>query len=529
MGAIGWIKINNMYISSDASRLTRNTLVLYMKMVLTVFVSLYTTRKLLAVLGNDSFGLFNLVAGIISLLTFFNGAMSMASQRFMSYVKGMGDDSKQSSILTVSFTMHLIIAVFFFLTLIILRGPIVDGFLKIEVESISVAKKLFGWAAVTTALSIVSVPFEALITANEDMLFFAILGVIESVLKLLAVLVLFLFDHSESLVIYGISMPIVYLILLAVKFVYCRIKYTDSVISSRYFKKSVMQEMGNYAFWSFWGTASSMFANYGQGLLLNRFFGTIVNASQSISAQLSGQLGALSTTMQRAINPFIDKSEGAGERTRMLGAATLSCRYAFFLLLIFYVPIFFNMEYLLGLWLVSVPPLTIVFCKLLFIRNLIEQLYTPLVNAIGAVGIIKRFQLANSILSLLPLLVGFVLFSLGYPPFTLYVIFIVYSILQGLMVVYFTVRLCGLDVKDYIKKVVLKCLGVSIVAFVFGLLIRKLLHEDSFLSNLLFLSLSFIVTVCLIWFWGLSKDNRSFFQSYILVLFSKMKLYNHGK
>ncbi len=513
----------------DAQRITKNTLVLYLKMAITVFISLYTTRKLLSILGSNDFGLFNLVAGIITLLTFFNGAMSMASQRFISYYKGSADQDKQSSVFTISFVMHIVIALFILIILELSGDWIVNKFLKIDIARITSAKKVFHLSAITTFLSIVSVPYEALITANENMIFFAVIGVLETILKLLAVFFLDFFKDYDSLVVYGISMPIIYFVLLVIKMCYCKNKYPETIVRWRFFNNDIFIEMGVFAFWSFLGTATSMFANYGQGLLLNRFFGTVINAAQSITAQLSGQLGAFASTMQRAINPYIDKSEGAGERHAMLAASMLGCRFSFFLLLVFYIPFFFKMDYLLRLWLVNIPAFTVVFCKLLFLRNLVEQLYTSLTNSIGAVGVIKRFQIANSLLSLLPLLLGYFLFLHKFPPSSLYVVFILYAIVQGCLVVYYTKSLCGLDIIDYAKQVLLKCALTFLIPFSCSYILHIVFRNESVFNLIVYCILSFFVTIVSVWFLGLTAKNRLFFHSYSMSLLSKLNFTAHEK
>jgi hypothetical protein len=171
--------------------------------------------------------------------------------------------------------------------------------------------------------------------------------------------------------------------------------------------------MGGFAGWSLLGSSSSMFAAYGQGIVLNMFFGTLVNAAQGIANQVSGQLGVFAGTMQKALNPMIDKAEGSGNRQLMLKASILGSKTSFFLLMITFIPVIIEMPLVLNIWLKNVPDNSIFFCRLLLIKNLVEQSYSTLSTSIGAVGHIKYLQLTTSLINFLPLLISYYFFSNG--------------------------------------------------------------------------------------------------------------------
>ena len=508
-------------------RVAKNTGILYLRMAITVFISLYATRLTLTALGVEDFGLYNLVGGVIALLGFLNASMASASQRFMSFAQGEGDLEKIKRIFNMSTLIHLGIAVAVVIIFEIVGYFFFNGLLNIEPARLPIAKMVYQFMVASTLFTIISVPYEAVITSHENMLFFAITGIIESVLKLgialyitygslsLPTEISFIDDHLQityslfdNLVIYGLLMALLSILMLLAKRVYCHSKYTECEFSLiKHYDKPLLKQMSGFAGWYLFVSASSMVANYGQGLVLNIFFGTTVNAAQGIASQISGQLGVFSTTLLKALNPMIDKSEGAGDRRLMLKATMMGSKISFFLLMILYIPFLIEMPYLLGLWLKKVPEFTIIFCQLLLIRNLIEQLFIPVNLAILAVGNIKSYQIKSGLLFLLPLPITYILFKFGYPPYIIYLVFSVNSIMYAILELYYAKKHCQLSITKFSSNVMLRCISVFILVFLSSLLPHFLI--DSNLMRLLGVLLTCSVSyVFLIYFLGFSFQER---------------------
>ena len=250
-----------------------------------------------------------------------------------------------------------------------------------------------------------------------------------------------------------------------------------------------------------------MIASYGQGIVLNIFFGTVINASQGIANQVKGQLGAFATTMMKALNPVIAKSEGAGDRDLMIRASIMGSKISFFLLMIFYVPVLIEMPYIFKVWLKNVPEFAVLFCQLLLIRTLIEQLFLTLNTSISAVGNIRNFQIFSSILWSLPLIISYVLFKFGLPPYFLYLAFLIYSILAGILVLYFSRKNFDLKISHFLKDVVLKCSLSFIITFAISTLPIWFLKTGliRLILVLIISTISFTVTA---WFIGFSSNER---------------------
>lgn len=492
-----------------AHRVAKNAGILYARMAITMFISLYATRLVLAALGVADFGLFNVVGGIIAMLGFLNSSMAAATQRFMSFAQGAGDLEKVKRIFNMSTLLHWSIALIILLVLEIAGYFFLNGVLNIAPERLGAAKIIFQFMVISTLFTVISVPYEAVITSHENMMVYAILGIIEAILKL-GIALYITYSSQDHLVAYGFLMAALSIFLLILRRIYCHHYYDECVLRLRhYYDKTLFKEISGFGGWSLLGTSSSMLANYGQGIIINMFFGTAVNAAQGISGQISGQLNVFAATLIKALNPMIDKSEGAGDRAAMLKATLMGSKVSFFLLMIFYIPFLIELPYIFKLWLKNVPDYAVIFCRLILIRNLIEQLFIPLVSAISAEGNIKGYQKSSAILVVFPLIISYFLFKFGFPPYVLYIIFIIYSLLASSIILYFTKKNCKLSIKKFLRDVVLRCFLCFCIVFIVTFLLSTTIKENLLRLVLVSLSnvLTFIVTVYLIGFSKIEKNN----------------------
>ncbi|MGQ7945114.1 hypothetical protein [Flavobacterium sp. WC2509] len=505
-----------------AHRVAKNTGILYAKMVITVFISLYSTRLILAALGVTDFGLFNVVGGIISMLSFLNASMAGATQRFMSYAQGEGDLEKVKRIFNMSTVLHAGIAVLMVVVLEIAGYFFLNDVLNIAPDRLAVAKIIYHFMVVSTFFTVLSVPYEAVVTSHENMLFYAIEGIIEAVIKL-GIALYITYSAHDHLVAYGFLMAALSIFLLILRRVYCHHYYAECVLDFRkYYEKTLLKEISSFAGWSLLGSGSSMLANYGQGIVINMFFGTVVNAAQGIALQMGGQLGAFANTMMKALNPIIDKSEGAGNRSLMLKATMSGSKISFYLLMFFYIPSIIEMPYIFKLWLKNVPEYAILFCRLGLIRNLIDQLFITLTSAIAAVGNIRKYQIYNSILTFFPLVISYILFLLDFPVHTIYVVFIIYSLMSGILTLYFAKSDCGLSIFIYLKNVVVPCV-VSFVLIMFLSYIPLLFNFNQNIRLLSVIAISSISFLIVLWFIGLNTQERVIIKPLLI----KLKLKNN--
>ncbi|MDO6739097.1 hypothetical protein [Wenyingzhuangia sp. 2_MG-2023] len=478
---------------STANKVLKNTGFLYAKMGITMFISLYTTRLVLNGLGAVDFGIFNVVGGAIAMLGFLHAAMAGATQRFMSFYEGKGELNKQKQIFNVSLVLHFFIALILGLVLLIAGYFFFNGVLNIPEARIYAAKVVYTSLIVSTLFTVMSVPYEAVLNAHENMLYYSIVGVLESLLKLTVALVIVNYV-GDKLELYGILMACIPLVVLTIMRIYCHKKYRECVIApKRFWNKLLMKEMASFAGWNLLGNGSGLIGNYGNALVVNHFFGAVVNAALGVANQLNGQLMAFSNNMIKALNPVIVKKQGAGDQKSMMYFSLLGSKMSFLILAFFAIPVIVETPYILKLWLKQIPEWTIIFLRLALFQRLLEQLTVTLTTSLNAHGNIKGLNISSLASNLLPLIVLYLLFVNGFPPYWLYIVTIALMVVLGTgFKVYFCIKLCSLKLKDLFRIVILPCVFVFTSAIVSGYLLCLGINEG-LLRLVLVVLVSFVV------------------------------------
>lgn len=460
-------------MSSTANRVIKNTGYLYAKMAITMFVSLYTTRLILNALGASDFGIYNIVGGAIAMLGFLNASMASATQRFMSYAEGEGNKEKQKYIFNISVVLHAGIAIFVAVVLLVAGYFFFNGILNIPTERMGAAKVVYLSLIISTLLTVMNVPYDAVMNAHENMRYYALVGILESFLKL-AVAFACVYASGDKLIIYGILMACIPLLTLNVMKVYCHKHYDECVIKPRkYWNRGLMKEMTSFAGWSFVGSMGSIVGNYGVGIVLNNFFGTILNAALGIANQLNGMLLFFSNSMLKALNPVIVKKLGEGEQKSMLRFSYSGCRFSFILFAVFCIPCFVEAPFVLKVWLKDYPDWAVLFVRYQIARTLLEQLFVVLGTTINATGKIKEINIATLFVMLMPLLLLTVIFYCGASPAWYYPVIIIDMVFfESIIRLYLCRKYCGLSVSEFVKTVLIPCVLMATITICVGWLIQ---------------------------------------------------------
>lgn len=454
---------------TTASRVIKNTSFLYVKMIITVFVSLYTTRLILNSLGASDFGIFNVVGGAIGMLGFLNSTLANATQRFMSYAEGEGNLDNKRKVFNVSLILHFIIALFTLLLLIAFMYPLFHGILTIETDRIFAAQIVYCSLIFSTILTIINVPYDSVMNAHENMKYYAFVGIFESILRLIVALIC-VYTSSDKLIVYGVLMAIIPLITLSIMKIYCHKYYEECIILPKHYWDVVLvKKIAFFSGWNFLTAISSLLSFQGVGLVLNHFFGTILNAAYSIAHQLNGQLSSFAGNMLRALNPVIVKNAGSGNLVGMNQVTISGCKFSTYLILIFAIPAIIEMPYILKLWLMNIPEWTILFCVLQIIQTILIQMANSASIAIYGKGDIKGYAIYKSITNILPVILTYISFMVGGGPYWLFVIMImVWAIGGDIVIITYAKKKCNLNVMDYLNNVVFPILGMIIMMFIFG-------------------------------------------------------------
>lgn len=495
-----------------------NTGFLYVRKIITIFIALYSTRLILDALGVTDFGIFNLIAGVIAMLGFLKSAMAVSTQRFMSYYLGSGQTVNQKTVFQTSVQLHIILGILLVVLLEAAGLFLFDGFLNIPADRIHTAKIIFHFMVVSTFFTINAVPYDAAINAHEDLFFEAVVGVIEALLKL-GIAFLIIYADSDRLILYGLMIAILTILIRIMTGAYCRVKYEEcrNVISFD-INKSLFKEMYSFAGWNMFGAMAGIGRNQGIAVVLNLFFGATMNAAYGVAHQVSAQIQSFSILMLKALNPQIMKSEGDNDREKMLRLASISSKFSFYLMSFFAFPLLFEMETILNLWLNVVPDYSIIFCQLIISAVLMSQLTIGLQSALQATGNIKMYQVVVGLLLLLNLPISYLLLSLGYPPYIVFVSFIAIDIIAGIGRIYFAKKLSGLNVVNYLNDVIVR----NVIPVIVTLSVTYIFIQHVSMSYRFILtgSLSTMTLLITIYFFGLTKYESEIIHS----LFRKIKL-----
>jgi Na+-driven multidrug efflux pump len=496
-----------MIIKNDNQRLIFNTGILYGKVLISMFISLYSTRLVLSALGVSDFGIFNLVGGVVALFAFINSAMSTATQRFLSYYLGSNKINKLKSVFHTSVILHLIIGVLIVIVLEVASIYLFNGFLNIPVERLYAAKIVFQFVIISTFFTINAVPYDAIINAHENMLFDSLVGILESILRL--IIALWLINSSpDRLISYGLSIAALTILIRVIKSIYCHRKYIECKIN--FFGKidlKLLKEMFSFAGWNLYGALSGVGKTQGLILVLNIFMGTIIVAAYSIAIQVSGQLNFFSQMMLRAINPQIMKSEGADNRSKMMNLSMNASKFGFLLLSIVAIPFIFELPAILQFWLKEVPEYTVLFCSLVLIAILVNQLTIGLDAAIQASGNIKYYMIIVGSVKLMIVPFAYLVLFMGKPVAFVVVGYILFELLGGIARLFVLKYFLKLEILKYLRYVFI---GVLIPVFINVIYVYGFVSFFNF--NYRFIATiisSGIVFLLSIYLWGLNTQEKN--------------------
>ena len=362
-------------VSENNKRIAKNTLMLYVRMMLIMLVSLYTSRVILKTLGIENFGIYNIVGGIVVLFSFINNAMVSSTQRYLNYELGRQNLDEAKKIFSASLTIHFIIAGIIIFLSETIGLWFLNKYINIPEGRIVAANWVYQFSILTFAVNIIRTPYNASIIAYERMSFYAYISIIEVVLKLIIVYAIVIF--ADRLIAYSVLVFIVAILILICYIIFCLSKFPICKYKYEY-NKLRYASLLNFSGWSMFGALANTGAQQGINILLNMFFGVTVNAAMGIAHQVNSALYSFVSNFQTAFNPQIIKSYAANDRSYFFSLILHTSRYSFYLLLILAFPVILCCQEILQIWLVDVPEHAVAFCQLVIIFSLIDAWQGPL-------------------------------------------------------------------------------------------------------------------------------------------------------
>lgn len=502
-------------------RIAKNTLLLYFRMMLTMLVSLYTVRVVLNVLGVIDYGIFNVVGGIVVMFSFLSNSMATASQRFFAFDLGSNNIPQLKTTFSMTIIIYAIIAF-----VVLLLGETVglwflNSQMSIPVDRIVAANWIYQFSILSFLVTIFSVPFNALIIAHEDMSAYAYVSVIEVILKLVIVYLLVFFSIDKlklySFLVFGATC-----VTNAIYFFICKKKYKE--INFEFcWDKSMFKTLTSYFGWNLFGALAGVINNQGINILLNVFFGPIVNTTRGIAYQVSSSVNQFVMGFTTAVNPQIIKYYSKGEIKEMLTLVFQSSKYSFFLIFTLSMPVLFETNFILQLWLKIVPENVVLFTRLVIICALIDSFSYSLQTLAQATGRIKVYQSLVGGTMLLNLPISFVLLKIGFLAESTMWVSIFISLVCLFLRLYLLKKLIDFPVNAFLDKVVKIILLISIISSVIPLLVLFNMDE-SFLRFITIGLLSSVNALASIYFLGLTKNEKK-----IVTYFFETKIFKYQK
>lgn len=491
--------------SKNSKRIAKNTMMLYIRMLLLMAVTLYTSRVVLKALGVNDFGIYNVVGGVVTMFSILSNSLSSAISRFITYELGKENFTKLKNIFSTAVTIQITLAIVITLIAEIVGLWFLNTKMNIPTERMEAANWTFQFSVITFVINLISVPYNAAIIAHEKMSAFAYISILEALLKL-SIAFLIIISPIDKLIFYACLICIISLIIRLIYGHYCKSHFKECTYSF-YWDKDLLKQMFGFAGWNFIGSSSALLREQGGNILINLFFGPAVNAARGIAFQVNTATQNFIASFTMALNPQITKSYASNNYDYMMKLVFKGARFSFYLLLILTLPIFLNTNYILKLWLGIVPEHTIQFIRLILVFTLSESISQPLITAQHATGKIKNYQIIVGGLQMLNLPIAYLALKNGAIPETIFFVAIAISQICLIARLWMMKTSINLSILGFYSKVYLNILKVSLVAIILpiGLSIYK---SDSITFFIMSSIVTIVYTFLCIFFIGCDKEEQ---------------------
>ena len=511
--------------ASNRKTVVKNTLFLYVRMFFTMLVGLYTSRVVLNTLGVSDYGVYNVVGGVITMMSFLNAAMMGATQRFMAFELGRNNLERLGRVFSNSISVYLIICLIAIVFSETIGLWFVNAKLNIPDGRMVAANWVYQASILVFLINMLTVPFNAAIIAHERMSIYAYVSILDAFLKLVIVYLLVIIP-ADKLKTYSVLMVCISLVPLIIYSIFSLRKFEECKLRVL-FDKVLLKEMFAYAGWSLLGNFAFSWKNQGSNIIINIFHGTAVNAARSVGITVSTMVNSFASNFMMALSPQITKQYSSGNLEESRKLVYAGSKFSYFLLMLITIPLAINIDYVLKLWLINVPEYTKQFALLSLVASLLYSMSGCVTIAIQATGKVKWFQIGVCIIILSELPVAWFLLKQGYPPYSaMWPTVGTYSI--ALIYRFWLLRsyVEGYSLREYLLQVVSRCLLVTVLGY---LICWALFHnvEESIWFVLYTSVISMVICSMLVFFVGLQKWERNYVLShlttYISNRFSKNK------
>ena len=502
--------------ATNNKRIAKNTLFLYGRMLLIMAVALFTSRVVLKTLGVEDFGIYNVVGGVVTLFAFLNGALVTSTQRYLTYELGRNDLIQLKKVFTSSFIIHALVS----LSIVVLAETIglwfVYNKMVIPEGRFEAALWVYHLSIITMVIQVMSVPYNSVIIAYEKMGVFALVSILEASLKLLIVYLLLVIS-GDKLVVYAVLMVTVQLLIFSIYFVYCKKQYKETELVKG-IEKSLLSEMGKFAGWNICGNLAATLYGTGLNILLNVFFGPIVNAARGIAVQVESAVTQFSTNFLMAVNPQITKLYAQDNLEEMHSLLFRSSKFTCYLLLMISLPVILETETILSVWLSIVPDYASQFIRLLLYIAIIDSMARPMMTAAAATGDVKKYQtvIGGILLAIVP--ISYVVLKLGGGPISVYIVYLCISLVAFIARLIIIRPMIKLPIMSFVYAVLKPCFLVTASSVILSLFVQRML-PDGIMYSIVVCVISVIIVFVFSYVVGLTQSERAFVNSKVAPIY----------
>lgn len=488
--------------------MAKNSAFMYIQMGVKMLIGLYTVRVILHALGTEDYGIYNVVGGFVTMFSFITSTLVSASQRFFAYSIGRGEKELLNRYFNASLLTFLILGLVLFLLIEGIGYWFVNYKMVVPANRLNAANWVFQFAVFAFIVRIMSVPFRSMVVSHEKMIIFAIISVLDSLL-ILGIAFLLQSVSADKLKVYAVCMFGVAVFSTLLYIILCEKSFREDSRIRIKWEGSLMKEMIAYCGWYMFGTMALMVRSQGINMILNLFFGPVVNAARGIAYQINNAINQFVNSFYNAVRPQITKLTAVNEKEKMLSLVYSSSVISFLLMCLITVPLLVEMPFVLSHWLKEVPEYTVIFSRLVVITAMIDTLGHPLATAVNATGNIRNFQVVTGILLILNLPISYFLLKFWTYPYVAFYVSIVLSIVVQLVRFFFMKRMFGMSIVEYIREVMIKVLVVVLISFLTGYILRMYMGDSTW-AHLTVILLSAGMVMALSWCYGIKKSQRAY-------------------
>ena len=488
-----------------------------------MLVSLYTVRVVLATLGAEDYGIYNVVAGVVTMFGFLSGAMATASQRYFSFEMGKGTETSLSKIFSVTLSIYALLCLVIILFAETLGLWFVNYKLVIPENRMAAANVIYQCAVGSFLLTVMTTPYMSDIIAHENMNVYAYVSIVEAVLKLVVVLVLRI-GHADKLVLYGVLLLCVAAINTSLYRSYCRRRYTECRFRLLWDGK-LFREMFSFIGWTLFGQFTTVVRYQAVTILLNQFFTPVVVAAKSIAQQVTNAVNVFSANFNTSLYPPIIKEYSFGNKEEMFRLINSGCKMTFFLMWVFTLPLVLHLDFVMSLWLKEVPEWTLLFTRLSLIEVLINSLSYPISTAARAPGKMRAYELTLGIMQILIFAISLVLFKAGFPAWSTFAVGIGMTALMMIVRLFIVRNLVQFSIARFAVEVMLPIFAICLVSAGISIF-SYMLFPETVIFRIFHIFLCVAVSAVSMLFIGMDRNQR---EKTVLMLKRKLLHSNGGE